>query len=96
MEEETGLSRSQVELYTLVEDEPGVPLDIDSHFIPENPVKEELSHYHHDYRYLFFTTSEEVEIDESESNKFIWSEFDDFKNDSNFTVAARKIEKIIS
>lgn len=28
------------------------PLDIDTHFIPANPVKNEPAHYHHDFLYL--------------------------------------------
>lgn len=31
-----------------------VPIDIDSHFIPEMDAVKEAKHYHHDFRYLFF------------------------------------------
>lgn len=39
-----------------------LPLDIDTHFIPENPKKQEPSHYHHDFRYVFLL-DEKQEID---------------------------------
>jgi 8-oxo-dGTP pyrophosphatase MutT (NUDIX family) len=33
--------------------EPLVPLDIDTHQVPARPTKNEPSHYHHDFRYVF-------------------------------------------
>lgn len=31
-----------------------IPIDIDTHPIPDNPKKQEPSHFHHDFRYVFF------------------------------------------
>lgn len=30
-----------------------IPIDIDTHYIPENKKKDERQHFHHDFRYIF-------------------------------------------
>ncbi len=57
-EEETGMSAISLHPWHV---RSGIPLDIDSHFIPANASKLEFSHYHHDFLYVF------ASVDESES-----------------------------
>jgi len=35
-----------------------IPIDIDTHYIPENLKKNEKEHYHHDFRYIFILKHE--------------------------------------
>lgn len=46
--EETGYPSDQVDLTVF----PTIPLDIDTHPIPERPAKSEGPHFHHDFLYL--------------------------------------------
>ena len=55
--EETGIPENELKHIAVFEDE-RVPFDIDSHFIPANPKKEEDGHYHHDLRYVFEYTGD--------------------------------------
>jgi hypothetical protein len=93
--EETGLGRSQLQLRSLYADNPQVPFDIDTHFIPENPKKGERGHYHHDFRYLFVTKETGVTIDPDESNGFAWVDWDTFRAHARFEVVAGKIEALL-
>ena len=93
--EETGLGRSQLQLRSLYADNPQVPFDIDTHFIPENPKKSEPGHYHHDFRYLFVTKETGVTIDPDESNGFAWVDWDAFCAHARFEAVAGKIEALI-
>lgn len=93
--EETGLGRSQLQLRSLYADNPQVPFDIDTHFIPENPKKGEPGHYHHDFRYLFVTKERDVTIDPDESNGFAWVDWDAFCAHARFEAVAGKIEALI-
>lgn len=93
--EETGLGRSQLQLRSLYADNPQVPFDIDTHFIPENPKKGERGHYHHDFRYLFVTKETGVTIDPDESNEFAWVDWDTFRAHARFEVVAGKIEALL-
>lgn len=54
--EETGWLPQWVKLHQWHADT-GIPLDIDSHLIPNNSSKLEFSHYHHDFLYLFSNDS---------------------------------------
>lgn len=93
--EETGLSRSQLQLKSLYADNPQVPFDIDTHVIPENPKKGEPGHYHHDFRYLFVTKERDVTIDPRESNGFAWVDWDAFCAHARFKAVAGKVEALI-
>ena len=93
--EETGLGRSQLQLRSLYADNPQVPFDIDTHFIPENPKKGERGHYHHDFRYLFVTKETGVTIDPDDSNEFAWVDWDTFRAHARFEVVAGKIEALL-
>ncbi|MER5974648.1 NUDIX domain-containing protein [Streptomyces sp. NPDC002055] len=64
--EETGIDASQVE----PDDE--VPLHVEAHPIPANDAKGEPAHQHFDFRFLFRTTAEEVDLQEEEVTAFSW------------------------
>ncbi len=65
--EETGIL---AEHFRLVEHKDGsiLPVDIDSHIIPENPKKNEALHYHHDIRFAcIYTHPKPILVNEEES-----------------------------
>lgn len=64
--EETGISPDRVE------PDSGVPLHVDAHPIPANPDKGEDAHQHFDFRYLFRTTADMVELQEEEVTAYSW------------------------
>lgn len=64
--EETGIDAAAV---TLAVD---LPLHVDAHAIPANPVKGEQAHQHFDFRFLFRTTAEEVQLQEEEVTAASW------------------------
>lgn len=49
--EETWLS--QLKLCSWHNQNEMIPIDIDTHYIPENKKKDEMQHFHHDFRYIF-------------------------------------------
>lgn len=64
--EETGIDPGQVE------PDSGVPLDIDVHPIPANDAKGEAEHRHFDFRFLFRTAADTVELQEDEVTNYGW------------------------
>ncbi|MFF3498242.1 NUDIX hydrolase [Streptomyces sp. NPDC003247] len=64
--EETGISSDQVEPIG------DVPLHIDVHSIPMNEAKGEPEHLHFDFRFLFRTTADAVELQEEEATAYSW------------------------
>ncbi|MEV6165407.1 NUDIX domain-containing protein [Streptomyces sp. NPDC052052] len=64
--EETGISRDQVE------PDGEAPLHIDVHTIPANDAKDEPAHLHFDFRFLFRTTADAVELQEEEVTNYSW------------------------
>ena len=96
IEEETGLKQIDLQLKPLVATKPEVPIDIDTHVIPENPKKQEPKHYHHDFRYLFTTTNSNVVFDPSESSNYKWVDWQQFAQTENFVHVAETIESIFA
>lgn len=96
IEEETGLQQINLHLKPLVVTKPEVPIDIDTHEIPENPKKQEPRHYHHDFRYLFTTTNSNVVFDPSESSNYKWVDWEQFARTKNFVHIAEKIESTLA
>ncbi|WP_326811462.1 NUDIX domain-containing protein [Streptomyces scopuliridis] len=66
LEEETGITPDRVE------PDSGLPLHIDVHSIPANPKKGEPQHLHFDFRFLFRTTADMVELQEEEVTAYSW------------------------
>lgn len=71
-EEETGLSREDYDIMSTPE---GLcVVDLDSHYIPANPLKGEPEHYHHDVRFLFRLKdgAPSIGTDPEESEGYRW------------------------
>jgi len=51
---------------------PLVPLDIDSHQVPARPEKDEPPHWHHDFRYVFISATEELSAQLQEVSGARW------------------------
>ncbi|MFI9626885.1 NUDIX hydrolase [Streptomyces sp. NPDC052042] len=64
--EETGISEDRVK------PSGDVPLHIDVHSIPANDAKGEPEHLHFDFRFLFRTTVDAVELQEEEVTNYSW------------------------
>ncbi|MEU1051627.1 NUDIX domain-containing protein [Streptomyces sp. NPDC005876] len=64
--EETGISSDQVE------PSGDAPLHIDVHSIPANDRTGEPEHLHFDFRFLFRTTADAVELQEEEVTNYSW------------------------
>jgi 8-oxo-dGTP pyrophosphatase MutT (NUDIX family) len=73
-----------------------LPIDIDSHWIPENKKKGEDAHFHHDFRYLFQLG---IDIDIMEFNSihkdFKWIPLTRLLEMKGFEKAAMKIIKMV-
>jgi 8-oxo-dGTP pyrophosphatase MutT (NUDIX family) len=74
-----------------------LPIDIDSHWIPENQKKEEDGHYHHDFRYLFRLT-EEVDFKQynQDHQKFKWIPLQEFCVMDIFKKSGKKITSLLA
>jgi 8-oxo-dGTP pyrophosphatase MutT (NUDIX family) len=72
----------------MINDSAHIPLDIDSHYIPANPNKNEAEHFHHDFRYLFIC-KEELKL--SEDLKWIsleaFSKIEDYQKTSTKLIS---------
>ena len=95
VEEETGLKPDELALQPVLRNHPIVPFHIDSHYIPENPRKNEPGHYHHDFRYLYITEKSDINVDLNESNGFQWVDWEVFADDPHFAVVVDRIEGLL-
>jgi len=68
--EETGVR--DLEYLPMDPAHPLVPVDIDTHEVPARPHKDEPDHWHHDFRYVFITTEQELTHQEAEVNAAGW------------------------
>lgn len=75
--EETWLS--DLELFSWHYENNFIPIDIDTHYIPENKKKEEPEHFHHDFRYIFVYkwSLDDITIQEEEIKGLKWLDFDE-------------------
>lgn len=95
VEEETAITASEL-LNVAVAADAAIPFDIDPHYIPPNPKKEEDGHYHHDIRYLFlYTGNGGARINEEESTGLRWVPFEELAGDEIFGHMITKIQKYI-
>lgn len=95
VEEETGLKSKDLFSKSAFRADSEVPFHIDSHYIPENPRKNEPGHYHHDFRYLYITEKSDIKIDLDESNGYQWVDWSVFAEDPNFTTVVERIEGLL-
>lgn len=74
-----------------------VPIDIDTHQIPECKSKNEHSHWHHDFRYLFLCGDDTaVTLDENESTGYQWVEIRELLRMNTFAALTQKIQRVLS
>ena len=74
-----------------------IPMDINTHFIPENKKTNMPCHYHHDFRYLFIVDKiSNVKIDQNESNDYQWVCIEKLSNNEIFINVIKKINRILS
>lgn len=93
--EETGISESELTLLP-VADNSDVPFDIDSHYIPPNPKKNEDGHTHHDLRYLFEYTGNNVhQYNTEEALGLRWIKLEDLLSDDTFGAVVRKVKTFL-
>lgn len=74
-EEETSVEIA--EMIPAIAEDPRIPLDIRTHPIPENPAKGEPAHVHHDFRYIFIASSDDLIGREAEVNDAVFVDFND-------------------
>jgi len=91
--EETAIAPVQL-LHLSLFDPEEVPFDIDSHYIPPNPKKNEDGHYHHDLRYVFVYNGDgQLRFNSEESTGLKWVKFAALANDATFSEVIRKISE---
>jgi 8-oxo-dGTP pyrophosphatase MutT (NUDIX family) len=94
--EETGISKSELILLPVSENT-DVPFDVDSHYIPPNPKKNEDGHTHHDFRYLFEYSGDRAhEYNREEALGLRWIKFVDLLTDDTFGAVVRKVVAFVN
>ena len=92
--EETGLKNLQI---LGIDIDNNIPIDINTHYIPENIKTNMPCHYHHDFRYLFIVDEiKNVQIDENESKDYQWVCVEKLCNEEIFSTPIKKINKLLS
>lgn len=75
--EETGIMSEQLIPRNLINGEPYC-MEVDSHLIPQNEKKNEDSHYHHDFRFIFcYYGDERIEIYNNKIIDYKWFSIND-------------------
>ncbi|KUL32053.1 NUDIX hydrolase [Streptomyces regalis] len=67
------------------------PVHIDAHHIPANPTKGEPDHQHFDFRYLFHTSADVVELQTEEVTAAAWRHANTIENE---TLRSRVLEAL--
>ncbi len=67
-EEETGVKLGEI----IASGKEFIPIQIDSHLVPNVPPKYEPEHYHHDFRYGFIAEDEKVNMTDMVIKKAQW------------------------
>jgi 8-oxo-dGTP pyrophosphatase MutT (NUDIX family) len=94
--EETGIPGNELK-YLSLNPSNDIPLDIDSHYIPANPRKNEPEHFHHDFRYLLvYDGDKSFTVPPSEAKDAKWVPFSELAEKGLFAVAVKKIGKVLS
>ncbi len=93
--EETGMTAAQLQNRPVLADTE-VPFDIDSHYIPANPKKEEDGHYHHDLRYVFLYHGDRSnDFNAEEATGMQWVAFSALAGDATFGDVVKKLQAIL-
>ena len=89
--EETGIPQDEL-LYIPVTAQ-HIPIDIDSHYIPPNALKNEPEHVHHDFRYLFvYEGNKNLVVPINESRGAKWIDLSQLENEEIFSTVVQKIK----
>jgi S-adenosylhomocysteine hydrolase/8-oxo-dGTP pyrophosphatase MutT (NUDIX family) len=93
--EETGLADLT---YIPYHADPIVPIDIDTHAIPENSHKQEPDHFHYDFRYLFLYEGPDdaVRITREELDAARWIEVSELARIATFSAIVEKLLRVFS
>ncbi|MDR0604757.1 MAG: NUDIX domain-containing protein [Bacteroidales bacterium] len=96
--EETGISEKDLELISPILSKKTLPfIDIDSHYIPQNSLKNEEQHFHHDFRFLFTYKGEKtIGYNEAESKDYKWVDFEELHAEETFCRLIGKIRRLLS
>ena len=95
-QEETGIPANELRNVSVFSNT-AIPLDIDSHYIPANPKKQEEGHYHHDLRYLFVYTGDgQINFNTDESTGLKWVKFTELADDETFGAVVKKISETVN
>ena len=83
--EETGISHIRLADWHLKNQL--LPIDIDTHPIPENPKKQEDAHVHHDFRYVFsLDQGQDVSLQLEEVSSAQWKKLSEITKEYNTTT----------
>lgn len=95
-EEEVGINSILLKLYEILPGQPLIPLDIDTHFIPANPKKNEPGHFHHDFRYCFWLEGDtsKLKLQTEEVSEFDWVELSEITTNPQFKNVVEKIKEL--
>jgi 8-oxo-dGTP pyrophosphatase MutT (NUDIX family) len=84
--EETGVQGVEPHPWTI---NSGVPVDVDTHPIPSNPMKAEGPHLHHDFRFLAMASdAEPLVADLAEVNEARWAPIAELRGSPDVRVRA--------
>lgn len=75
-----------------------VPIDIDTHAVPENPALHEPRHYHHDFRYVFLCEDQDLELplEKNGAGEYQWWDLNEMLRVQTFTKIVPKIQRTLS
>lgn len=94
LQEETGVAK--VRLAAWHTQYHMLPIDIDSHPIPDNSKKQEPAHMHHDFRYVFFLDQEQdINLQAEEVTDGAWQKLSQTQGDQSFAQLRTKIKNLI-
>ena len=86
-----------IELFHWHKDHNYIPIDIDTHYIPENPKKQEHEHFHHDFRYIFMLHNMQtnINIQWEEVQWFQWISIAEQWKNFSWSSVIKKISHIL-
>ena len=95
IEEETGFNN--LEYFPVNQKNLAIPLDIDTHSIPENAKKNEPRHYHHDFKYCFILKdSANININPQEITDYTWLSLEKASSWKGFERVIQKTKDLLS
>jgi adenosylhomocysteinase len=95
--EEVGIPEADLETISPLLDR-SVPLDIDSHPIPENRAKQQGEHFHHDFRYLFRyqKEDEDISLEGAEATAYKWVSLAELDTQTTYRPLVEKLWHLLS